>query len=290
MALGPSLSGPAEVAEVVAPRDLTPDELMLLQSGISQVRQVLDPLDPASIESLWKHLLETEPATSTAPARFVGVALGTLLLDREPTLHWVSCLGPNGWTPGVVSPNRPGSPVLVVADTLTRWRDRTADWVIPYLAGSHEHLMHPVPGSDEELPWFASPDDLPEPPSQAVRELSITALDLGLEVAGDEQLVIAVAPGPLSARCPEDPADAAAVHAWAQDWAAGSDARQLALIWIDPPRSAGRHAAAHAGSVLVEASEAGRPGLTLAHEYVTGPQGAEAIGQPVVVGPAAPLL
>ena len=133
------MSSTARPAAAVAPRDLTPDELTLLRSGIAQVRQLGAPLDATTIDTVWKQLLDGGRSGGTAPARFVGVAIGTALLDLEPSAYWVACLGPNGWTPGVVSPARPESPVLVVADALSRWHDGTRDWVLGYLTGALEH-------------------------------------------------------------------------------------------------------------------------------------------------------
>ena len=290
MSFGPSSPGTARPGVTVAPRDLTPDELALLRSGIGQVRQLGSPLGAGTIDTAWKQLLDGGRSGGTAPARFVGVAIGTALLDLEPSAYWVACLGPNGWTPGVVSQARPDSPVLVVADTISRWHDGTRDWIPGYLIGAYEHLVHPAVGSVDDQPWYASPDDLPQPPDQSVRDLALTALDLGLTVAGDEANVFAVLPGPLSARCPENPEDRDRVYAWARGWAAESWSDRLAIAWVDPPHHAGRHAAARSGSVTVEASEAGCAGMVLAHEYVSTTDGPEPTGQPVVIGPVAPLL
>ena len=273
------------------PRDLTPAEQSRLEVSVDRVAQLVAPLDAAHVAALWDRLLEAGRYDDLEGPRTVGVAIGTLLLDADESARWVSCLGPRGWTPGVVSQARPFSPVLPVADALSRWPGASSSWIGPYVDGSLDHLVNPDDLGDH--PWIASPDDLPEPPAPTVTELAYTALNLGQSLAGDEPRAFAVLPGsggPMSAPAPGDPTDRDAVRTWARSWGLQAGTPILAVAWVEPPRGSVRHAAARAGSIMVEASEAGRPGLTIVHEFTTGPGGTSPSGSPVILGPANPVL
>lgn len=289
MAPGASPTSTAVDAVGAGTRDLTAAELSLLEVAVGRVRDLIGPLQPESLDALWSQLLQTAEATDPEPARFVGMAIGTALLDVEPGARWVACLGPNGLTPAVVSQTRPLAPVLVVADAMARWREGVDGWVGSYLDGALAHLQHTPGDGDDDEPWYATVDDLPEPPTQQVRDLAAAAAELGLQSAGDQPHAFAVLPGPESASCPFEATQRAQVRSWAREWAAASASVVLAVVWVDPPEGAGRHAAAHAGSVLVEAGERGRPGMTSVQEYLLGPDGPQPTG-PVVVGPLAALL
>lgn len=289
MALGTSPSDTAFAAVVAGPRQLTDDEVALLTCAVTRVRDLIGTLTPEGLDALWNRLLEVGELADTEPARFVAMAIGTLLLDVEPGAHWVAALGPNGFTPAVVSDTRPSAPVLVVTDALARWRERASGWVADYVTGARVHLVRdPLDGDDDE-PWYATVDDLPHPPTQQVRDLAATAAELGLDSAGGSPLAFAVLPGPHVTACPVAPSARAQVRAWAREWAAASASAVLAVVWVDPPQGVGRHAAAHAGSVLVEAGERGRPAMTTVQEYLLTPDGARPSG-PAVVGPVAALL
>lgn|GEM_PF-1566045 len=277
--------------DVAAPRDLTPAEQSRLEVSVERVTTMVTPLSGDSIADLWDTLLEGGLLDDLEGARTVGVAIGTLLLDADPTARWVSCLGPRGWTPGVVSSVQPASPVLVVADALARWPGATADWIAPYIDSALSHLTNPDALGDH--PWIASPEDLPVPPSPDVVDLATKALSLGLALVGSKPKAFAVTPGvggPMSAPAPGDPTDHDAVRAWARQWGAQSGAPVLAVAWVEPPRGAARRAATRAGSVTVEASEPGRLGIVYAHEFVTGPEGTSASGQPVILGASDPVF
>jgi len=276
---------------VSTPRNLTPAEQSRLEAAVDRVTRLVDPLDAPRVTEMWDRLLEAGRYDDLEGARSVGVAIGTLLLDADQSARWVSCLGPRGWTPGVVSEARPFSPVLPVADALSRWPGAPADWIEPYIAGSMHHLL----SSDSlvEHPWIATTDDLPDPPGHAVSDLAATALNLGLALAGDESRAFAVLPGaagPMSAPAPGDPTDRDAVRTWARAWGMQAQAPMLAVAWIEPPRGAARHASVRAGSVVVEASEVGRPGVMMAHEFTTGRHGTTAAGAPVILGATNPVL
>ncbi|MCL2424351.1 MAG: hypothetical protein FWD11_10760 [Micrococcales bacterium] len=284
-------AGADTAPRVATPRNLTPGEQSRLEVAVDRVTRLIDPLDPAGVAELWDRLLEGGFYDDLEGARSVGVAIGTLLLDADPTARWVSCLGPRGWTPGVVSEARPFSPVLPVADSLSRWPGAPADWIEPYINGSLTHLMHP--GGLDEHQWIASADDLPHPPSHHVADLATTALNLGLALAGDESRAFAVLPGaggPMSAPAPGDPTDRDAVRTWARAWGTQAQTPMLAVAWVEPPRGSARHALVRAGSVVVEASEVGRPGIIMAHEFTTGRGGTAGSGEPVIIGPSNPVL
>lgn len=277
---------------IAPPRDLTPVEQERLEISIERVRQMIVPLEADTINDMWSQLLTSARPEDLEGARTIGVALGTALLDAEPTARWVSCMGPNGWTPGVVSSAQAHSPVLVVYDTIARWKEQHVEWVDSYLTGAMDHLISRG-GLGDEQPWIATPDDLDKPPAQIVRDLAITALELGLSLAGDEARAFAVLPGsggPMSATAPGDPGDEDGVRAWARQWAEDSMSPYVAVAWVDPPRGAARHAAGRAGSVVVEANEAGMPGIVVAHEFTTDFNGTSSAGQPVILGQCEPLV
>ncbi|MCL2465821.1 MAG: hypothetical protein FWF02_07335 [Micrococcales bacterium] len=284
-------AGADTAPRVATPRNLTPGEQARLEAAVDRVLRLVDPLDPLRVAELWDRLLEGGQYDDLEGARSVGVAIGTLLLDADPTARWVSCLGPRGWTPGVVSEARPFSPVLPVADSLSRWPGAPADWIEPYINGSLDHLLNP--GGLDDHPWIPSTDDLPQPPASQVADLATTALNLGLALAGDESRAFAVLPGaggPMSAPAPGDPTDRDAVRTWARAWGVQAGAPMLAVAWVEPPRGSARHALVRAGSVVVEASEAGRPGVVMAHEFTTGRGGTAGSGGPVIIGASNPVL
>ncbi|MCG2797494.1 MAG: hypothetical protein L6367_03030 [Cellulomonas sp.] len=289
MALGAPPTGTALEVVAAGPRDLTSEELALLEVAVARVRGLIGPLEPIGLGALWSRLLQAADSTDPEPARFVGMAIGTALLDVEPSARWVAYFGPNGFTPAVVSDVRPLAPVLVVADAMARWRERADGWVGAYLDGALAHLVHTPGDGDDDEPWYATVDDLPEPPTQQVRDLAAVAAGIGLQSAGSEPHAFAVLPGPDVTSCPFDATDRAGVRAWARERANASASSVLAVVWVDPPEGVGRHATAHTGSMLVEAGERGRPGMTSVQEYVLGPDGPQPTG-PAVVGPVAPLL
>lgn len=284
-------AGTDTAPSVVTPRNLTPAEQSRLEVSVDRVTRLVDPLSPARVADLWDSLLDAGHYDDLEGPRSAGVAIGTLLLDADPTARWVACLGPRGWTPGVVSESRPFSPVLPVADALSRWPGAPADWIEPYVNGSLDHLLNP--GGLEDHQWIASTDDLPDPPAHEVAELAATALNLGLALAGNEARAFAVLPGaggPMSAPAPGDPTDRDAVRTWARAWGLQAGTPMLAVAWVEPPRGSARHAAVRAGSVVVEASEANRPGVVMAHEFTTGRGGTTGVGAPVILGDANPVL
>ncbi|MBU4213949.1 MAG: hypothetical protein KJ792_04755 [Actinobacteria bacterium] len=289
MAPGAPPTGTALDVVAAGPRDLTAEELALLETAVARVRDLIGPLEPAGIGALWSRLLDVAEVTDTEPARFVGMAIGTALLDVEPSARWVACLGPNGVTPAVVSDARPSAPVLVVADAMARWHERADGWVGDYLDRAVAHLTHTPVDGDDDAPWYATVDDLPEPPTQQVRDLATVAVDLALQSAGDQPQAFALLPGPDVTSYPFDATDRPRVRAWACEWAGESACAVLAVVWVDPPEGVGRHATARTGSLVVEAGERGRPGMASIQEYVLGPHGPEVVG-PAAVGQIAPLL
>ncbi|OZB47257.1 MAG: hypothetical protein B7X40_09725 [Cellulomonas sp. 14-74-6] len=137
------------------------------------------------------------------------------------------------------------------------------------------------------------PTNLPHPPSTAAQELALRALEHALVVLrrgpfDREAFVMLVDDsGTRTLACTGEPSQALRQ---ARDTARTSGARAVAIGWID------RHPAGIPDprqgfpAVLVEASEAGAPGLKVAHRFVEDALGTGPLGDPVLVGEVPPLL
>ncbi|MBN9328530.1 hypothetical protein [Cellulomonas sp. 73-145] len=137
------------------------------------------------------------------------------------------------------------------------------------------------------------PTNLPHPPSTAAQELALRALEHALVVLrrgpfDREAFVMLVdESGTRTLACTGEPSQALRQ---ARDTARTSDARAVAIGWID------RHPAGIPDprqgfpAVLIEASEAGAPGLKVAHRFVEDALGTGPLGDPVLVGEVPPLL
>lgn len=138
----------------------------------------------------------------------------------------------------------------------------------------------------------ARPADLPEPPSAAVQDLALRALEEALEVAlsGGDALPLAVVPGGDRWQVRRFPGSTAAD---VRGWLTGSGAPCAALAWVGLIDGE--------VAVLAEASDAGRPGLTVGHRFAprdepdsgrrhARAQAAEPVGDLVLLGPSAPVV
>lgn len=137
------------------------------------------------------------------------------------------------------------------------------------------------------------PTNLPHPPSTAAQELALRALEHALVVLrrgpfDREAFVMLVdESGTRTLACTGEPSQALRQ---ARDTARTSGARAVAIGWID------RHPAGIPDprqgfpAVLIEASEAGAPGLKVAHRFVEDALGTGPLGDPVLVGEIPPLL
>ncbi|MDM7855302.1 hypothetical protein [Cellulomonas alba] len=226
--------------------------------------------DPATSESA-----STAPPATPAPA----AAVEALHAPGQPTAPWT---GPTTVAGATRLPSRAGgsagSPVPGAAPAPA-----------PGLAPAPTPTPTAVPARRP-----TRPDDLPEPPSAAVQDLVLRALEHGLEavVEGGQSLPLAVVPRAGRWHVERFPGGALDD---ARGWLAGSGAPCAALAWVGELDGD--------AAVLAEASDAGRAGLVVGHRFVRpdapGPeaarrhahdQAAEPVGDLVLLGQSAPVV
>ena len=150
---------------------------------------------------------------------------------------------------------------------------------------------------------FRSPADLPYPPSPAAQDIALGVLDQALEAAltpGAVAVPFAVVDGSPEQghelrRFGGEPGQALQD---ARAWVRTSAAARAAVAWFGRlPADDTDAAAVGPRAVLVEASDAGAPSLVVAHRYSAATAEGEGrarparpVGEPVVLGQAAPLL
>ncbi|CAL8969481.1 hypothetical protein CELL_00526 [Cellulomonas sp. T2.31MG-18] len=137
------------------------------------------------------------------------------------------------------------------------------------------------------------PTNLPHPPSTAAQELALRALEHALVVLrrgpfDREAFVMLVdESGTRTLACTGEPSQALRQ---ARDTARTSGARAVAIGWIDRRPAGIPDPRQGFPAVLIEASEAGAPGLKVAHRFVEDALGTGPLGDPVLVGEVPPLL
>ncbi|BDO43539.1 hypothetical protein CELD12_30290 [Cellulomonas sp. NTE-D12] len=137
------------------------------------------------------------------------------------------------------------------------------------------------------------PTNLPHPPSTAAQELALRALEHALVVLrrgpfDREAFVMLVDDsGTRTLACTGEPSQALRQ---ARDTARTSGARAVAIGWIDRHPAGVPDPRQGFPAVLIEASEAGAPGLKVAHRFVEDALGTGPLGDPVLVGEVPPLL
>lgn len=137
------------------------------------------------------------------------------------------------------------------------------------------------------------PTNLPHPPSTAAQELALRALEHALVVLrrgpfDREAFVMLVDDsGTRTLACTGEPSHALRQ---ARDTARTSGARAVAIGWIDRHPAGVPDPRQGFPAVLIEASEAGAPGLKVAHRFVEDALGTGPLGDPVLVGEVPPLL
>lgn len=137
------------------------------------------------------------------------------------------------------------------------------------------------------------PTNLPHPPSSAAQELALRALEHALVVLrrgpfDREAFVMLVDDsGTRTLACTGEPSQALRQ---ARDTARTSGARAVAIGWIDRHPAGVPDPRQGFPAVLIEASEAGAPGLKVAHRFVEDALGTGPLGDPVLVGEVPPLL
>ncbi|KRD43235.1 hypothetical protein ASE38_02915 [Cellulomonas sp. Root930] len=298
-----TLSLPASDAHEIVPgvRPLTAEETGHLDRARTHLRASgVDLADARAVGALL-HTMRSRwavgPAAGVPQATVMalGVGVGDLIVHRVPGARWALRTKGPAPTPTVVSASGTDA-ALPLADVAARWQTGCGpEWVAEYVAAAAAHLAadagHEVPSPRRPSPnAFRTPADLPFPPSPAAQDIALGVLDQVLEAAltpGRAAVPFAVVDG--------GPAQDPAVRSFdgeadARAWVRGSGAARAAVAWFGQLPTAGSAEPA----VLVEASDAGAPSLVVAHRYVAATAGddgrARAVGGPLVLGQAAPLL
>ncbi|WP_421735992.1 DUF3806 domain-containing protein [Cellulomonas sp.] len=312
----PTLSLPASDAHGTAAgvRPLTPGELAHLDRARAHLRASgTDLADAGAVGALLHSMRSRWAAGPAAPVpqamvMALGVGVGDLVVSRAPGARWALRTSGAAPTPAVVSASGADA-ALPLADVASRWESGCGpEWVSEYVAAASAHLTTdavpdvPHPRTPARVAaataTFRTPADLPFPPSPAAQDIALGVLDQVLEAAltpGAAAAPFAVVDG--------SPAQGHDVRAFdgapevalqeARAWVRSSGAARAAVAWFGqlPADDADRPA------VLVEASDAGAPSLVVAHRYTAAtPEGdgrarpARPVGEPLVLGQAAPLL
>ncbi|WP_028046145.1 DUF3806 domain-containing protein [Cellulomonas sp. URHE0023] len=315
-----SASGSVDIAPGI--RTLLPAELGYLARARAHLAGAgIDVKDPAALGALlhrartaWASAPPAAPPTALVLA--LGVGVGDLLIARVPGARWALHTGSADPTPTVVSASGLDA-ALPLTDVRARWMTGcTPEWVGEYVASAAAHLVvggvpgtsvpptpaaadldavpHPRRGADD-LP--RSPAELPHPPSSAAQDIALgaleRALDLVLTTPADMHPfgLVDGGSGPQVRGFGGDPAQAQQA---ARDWVRSSGAARGAVAWYGSLRTA---ETGDAPAVLVEASDAHRPSLVVAHRFAPAtPAGqgrarpARPLGEPIILGQGDALL
>ena len=167
---------------------------------------------------------------------------------------------------------------------------------LPSRGSAQPPVAEDEPGSTSTsapAPAPERPANLPHPPSTTAQDLALRALQHALVVLrrgpfDREAFVMLVDDsGTRTLACTGEPAEALRQ---ARDTARASGARAAAIGWIDRRADGIPDPRQGFPAVLVEASEAGAPGLRVAHRFVEDALGTGPLGDPVLVGEVAALL
>jgi len=320
-----SASRAADIAPGI--RTLTAAEMAHLDRARAYLRSAgIDLTDPVAVGALLYNARTTWAAgpASAPPSAMIlalGVGVGDMLIARVPGARWALHHGSDDPTPTVVSASGLDA-ALPLTDVRGRWMTGcTPEWVSEYVASAAAHLVvgAPVPTSafpPAQVPVPAAapastlpnprqaaddrprtPAELPYPPSAAVQDMALGALEHALEsiLAATPDLrpfaLIDGGRGPEVHAFDGAPDDAQRI---ARSWVRGSGAARAAVTWY------GSLLAEDAGVVpvvMVEASDAHQPSLVVAHRYAPAtPAGegrarpARPLGDPLILGQGDALL
>ncbi|WP_019135929.1 DUF3806 domain-containing protein [Cellulomonas massiliensis] len=271
------------------------------------------------------------PAATEALLVALGVGVGDLVLAASTGARWVIRTGSGAPTPALL--DAAGLHAVVPLDDLRkRWTHGDTEWLPGYVAAAAAHLGQTpdvptqrteatpvVPASDdgadradraeprrsrERRRAPRTPQELPDPPSPAVQDLAIRALDdaLGTALTGTDvaPFVLVESLGLRVVRF--DGVEPRAAVTQARAWLADSRSARGALAWaariderdrlVDDAFAATLDPATVARAVVVEAGEPGRPTLVVAHRFGVAPGAPNpvALGGPVLLGQGAPLM
>lgn len=203
-----------------------------------------------------------------------------------------------------------GEPEAAAAAEATEWTPVVAPAAGTPLPSRHHAPAEPAdavtidagPTTDAGATTDAAPATdagrtTPEPaatePTAAAQELALRALEHALVVLrrgpfDREAFVMLVDDsGTRTLACTGEPSQALRQ---ARDTARTSGARAVAIGWIDRHPAGVPDPRQGFPAVLIEASEAGAPGLKVAHRFVEDALGTGPLGDPVLVGEVPPLL
>lgn len=259
--------------------DLNPAEL----AWLDQVRGSLPggggALDPGVIGSLFDDALDAWLA-APAPDRddpnavinVVGIAVGDAVCARVPGARWAAVVDAGGTELAIIMPPPAGATVFPTNAVAKRWTDGERGWIpdfIDWLAGRLIEVTAEPSPQVYELASFAL--------AHAVRSIvpeggPLIPFSL-VETAEGRSLQRFV--GELSEGI-----------ARARDCVRASGALRAAVAWDGYLTTEGRREDA----LVVEASDAGRPSVVMAHRYAQTWRGARAVGEPLTVDRGTPLL
>ena len=167
------------------------------------------------------------------------------------------------------------------------------------------HGRRAAGGSDAPAVHYRVPSELPVVPSEHAQDLALRALDRAL--AGsltDGPTTFAMLDDGTHVRVRHFGGEPDAALAQAEAWLAGEHGARAALSWSVPLERDGSVVVPGLGAtdadpttgadraVVVLASDAGHPGLVVAHRWAApaGAVRARVVGVPLIVGPCPPLL
>ena len=306
-------SGGVDVAPGI--RALTAAEMGHLDRARAHLRSAgIDVADPGAIGALLHHARTSWAAgTSSAPPATMilalGVGVGDLLVARVPGAFWALHQGTEDPMPIVVSASGLDAAVPL-ADVRARWVSGcTPQWVGEYVANAAAHLgetpstddaaragalPHPR-GAGDDLP--RTPAELPYPPSPAVQDIALGALEHALDAIlsdGPDVHPFALVDGGAGPEVRDFDGTPDEAQRTARAWVRASGASRGAVAWFGSLLTDDADATP---AVLVEASDAHEPSLLVAHRYVPAtPAGegraraARPLGDPIILGQGDALL
>jgi len=260
--------------------DLNAAELAWVD-GLRQALPGGSALEPGEIGRLYDDALLLLMSTGPSPTKddpnmminALGVAVGDAVCARVPGARWAAVADAQGTELAIIVGQSDGPRIFPTNAVAKRWVAGERGWVAGFIEAMVERLI--------ELSTQPSPQAQALASSALAHAVDSIVPDGGplipftlLETAGGRSLnrfmTEELSEGIARAR--------AAIRE--------SGALRAAVAWDGYLTSEGRREDA----LFVEASDAGQPSVVLAHRYLPTQQGAEAVGEPFVVGHGAPLL
>lgn len=236
-------------------------------------------LEPAAIGRLFDDALDgwlatppTERQDPNVVINAVGVAVGDAVCARVPGARWAVVVDAAGSDLAIVLPPPDDVTVFPTSSVAKRWTEGERGWIPQFI----DWVTGRLAGGTPE-------------PSPQVSELASFALAHAVRSVVPEG-------GPLVPFSLVETGDGRALARFAgelaegighaRDHVRGSGALRAAVAWDGYLTTEGRREDA----VFVEASEAGRPSVVVAHRYARAWRGTKAVGPPLALGRGEPLL